>query len=91
MPSVPRRYKLELAMLASRLGESQKTDTKTMLMSPLGLRAKKGCAVDARRKLNSTDSTSRQRGRPTLTNLKLSKKIMKERMGKIGSGSQMGA
>jgi hypothetical protein len=29
---------------------------------------------DARQKLNSTDSTSRQRGRPTSTNPKLSKK-----------------
>jgi hypothetical protein len=36
--------------------------------------------------------TSRQRGCPTSTNPKLSKKeIIKERIGKIGCGSQVGA
>jgi hypothetical protein len=60
-------------------------------MSPVGLRSEKGCAGDARQKLKSTDPTSRQRGSPTSTNPKLSKKIIKERMGKIGRGSQMGA
>jgi hypothetical protein len=39
-----------------------------MLMSPVALRAKKGCAGDAQHKLKSTDPTSRQRGRPTSTN-----------------------
>jgi hypothetical protein len=53
-------------------------------MSPVGLRSEKCCAGDARQKLKSTDPTSRQRGRPTSTNPKLSKKIIKERMGKTG-------
>jgi hypothetical protein len=44
-----------------------------MLVSPLGLRAEKDCAGDVRQKLKSTDPTSRQRGRPTSTNPKLSK------------------
>jgi hypothetical protein len=59
-------------------------------MSRVGLRSEKRCTGDARQKLKSTDPTSRQRGRPTSTNPKLSKKI-KERMGKIGRGSQVGA
>jgi hypothetical protein len=46
-----------------------------MLMSPVGLKSEKGCAGHARQKLNSTDSTSRQRGRPTSINPKLSKDI----------------
>jgi hypothetical protein len=62
-----------------------------MLMSPVGLRSEKGCAGDARQKLKSTDPTTRQRGRPTLTNPKLSKKIINERTGKIGRASKMGA
>jgi hypothetical protein len=62
-----------------------------MLVNPVGLRSEKGCAGDAREKLKSTDPTSGQRGRPTSTNPKLSKKIIRERMGKIGRGSQMGA
>jgi hypothetical protein len=62
-----------------------------MLMNPVGLRYEKGCAGDARQKLKSTDPTSRQRGRPTSTNPKLSKKLIKERKGKIGRESQMGA
>jgi hypothetical protein len=44
-----------------------------MLMSPVGLRSEKDCADDARQKLKSTDPTSRQRGRSTSTNPKLSK------------------
>jgi hypothetical protein len=44
-----------------------------MLMSPLGLRPEKGCAGDARQKLETTEQTSRQRGRPTSTNPQLSK------------------
>jgi hypothetical protein len=62
-----------------------------MLMSPVGLRSEKGCSGDARQKLKRTDPTSRQRGRPTSTNPKLSENIIKERIGKIGRGSQMGA
>jgi hypothetical protein len=62
-----------------------------MLMSPVILRSVKGCAGNPRQKLKSTDPTSRQRGRPTSINPKLSKKIIKEGMGKIGGGSQMGA
>jgi hypothetical protein len=62
-----------------------------MLMSPVGPRSEKGCADDAQQKLKSTDSTSRQKGRPTSTNSKMSKKIIKERMGEIGRGSQVGA
>jgi hypothetical protein len=42
-------------------------------MSPVGLRSEKGCAGDARKKLKSTDPTSRQRGSPTSTNPQLSK------------------
>jgi hypothetical protein len=65
-----------------------------MLMSPVGLRSEEGCAGHARQKLKRIDSTSRQRGRPTSTNPKLSTKnnqINKERMGKIRRWSQMGA
>jgi hypothetical protein len=61
-----------------------------MLMSPVGLRTEKGCTGDARQKLKTTDSTSRQRGSPTSTNTQLSK-IIKERRGKTGRGLQMGA
>jgi hypothetical protein len=62
-----------------------------MLMSPMGLRPEKGCAGEDQQKLKTTDPTSSQRGRPTSTNPKLSKKIIKWRMGKIGRWSQMGA
>jgi hypothetical protein len=48
----------------------------------MGLRSEKSCAGDAQQKLKSTDPTSRQRG-PTSTNPKLSKIIIKERMGKM--------
>jgi hypothetical protein len=47
-------------------------------MSPVGLRSEKGCAGDAHQRLKSTDPTSRQRGRPTSTNPKLSKNIQRE-------------
>jgi hypothetical protein len=59
----------------------------------VGLRSEKGCAGDVRQKLKSTDPTSRQRGHPTSTKCKKKKIIIiiKERMGNIGSGSQMGA
>jgi hypothetical protein len=60
-----------------------------MLMSPMGLRHEKGRAGDAQQKLKTTDSTSRQRGRPTSTNPCL--KIIKEGRRKIVHGSQMGA
>jgi hypothetical protein len=49
-----------------------------MIMSPAGLRYEKGCAGDARQKLKSIDPISLQRGRPTSTNPKLSKQIIKE-------------
>jgi hypothetical protein len=61
-----------------------------MLMSPVGLRPEKDYAGDVRQKLKTKDPNSRQRGRPTSTNPKLSKKI-KERRGKIGRWSQRGA
>jgi hypothetical protein len=62
-----------------------------MLMSPMELRSEKGYAGEAPQKMKSTDPTSRQRGRPTSTNPKLSTtKIIKERMGKISHGSQVG-
>jgi hypothetical protein len=60
-------------------------------MSPVGLKSEKGCAGDAQQKLKSRNPTYRQRGRLISTYPKLSKKIIKERMGKIGRGSQMGA
>jgi hypothetical protein len=53
-----------------------------MLMSPVGLRSEKGCAGDAQKKLKTADSTSRQRGRPTSTNPKLSKKNNQREIGK---------
>jgi hypothetical protein len=58
-------------------------------MSPVGLRSEKGCAGDAEEKLKCTlllvrEGTSHQQTRNYLN-------IIKERMGKIGSGSQMGA
>jgi hypothetical protein len=49
-----------------------------MHMSPVGLRSEKVCPGDARQKLKSTDPTSDQRGRPTLTNQKLSKNNQRE-------------
>jgi hypothetical protein len=42
-------------------------------MIPVGLKPEKGCAGDAQQNLKTTDPTSRQRGRPTSTNLQLSK------------------
>jgi hypothetical protein len=60
-----------------------------MHMSPVGLRSEKCRAGDARQKLKSTDPTFPQRGRPTSANPKLSKYIIKDRMGKICRGSQM--
>jgi hypothetical protein len=59
-----------------------------MLISPVGLRSEKGCTGDDQQKLKATDSTSRQRGRPTSTNCL---KIIKDRRGKICRGQQMGA
>jgi hypothetical protein len=38
-----------------------------MLTSPVGLRSEKGCVGDAQQKVKSTDPTSRQRGRLTVT------------------------
>jgi hypothetical protein len=42
-------------------------------MCPVGLRFEKGCTGYSQQKLKTTDSTSRQRGRPTSTNPQLSK------------------
>jgi hypothetical protein len=60
-------------------------------MSLVGLRSETFRAGDARQKLKSTDPTSRQRGRPTSTKPKLSKKKSKRELEKIGRWSQMGA
>jgi hypothetical protein len=49
-----------------------------MLMSPVGFRSEKGFAGDDRQKLIITDTTSRQRGRPTSTNPKLLKNNPRE-------------
>jgi hypothetical protein len=49
-----------------------------MLMSPTGLKFESSCAGDARKKLETTDPTSHQRGRPTSTNQKLSKNTQRE-------------
>jgi hypothetical protein len=59
-------------------------------MSPVGLRSEKGCAGDAQQELKTTDPTSRQIGCPTSRNKQLPK-IIRERFGKIGRGSQMSA
>jgi hypothetical protein len=68
-------------------------------MSPVGLRSEKDCAGDSRQKLKTTGSTSRQRGRLTLLvregashqQTRNCPKIIKERRGKIGRESKMGA
>jgi hypothetical protein len=39
-----------------------------MLISPAGLSPEKHCAGEAQQQLKTTGPTSRQRGRPTLTN-----------------------
>jgi hypothetical protein len=57
-----------------------------MLRSPVGLRSEKGCAGDARQELKSTDPTSRQRGHPTSTNPKMSKKYFTREGGKVVVG-----
>jgi hypothetical protein len=49
-----------------------------MLMSPVGLRSEEGCAGDAWQKLKTTDPTSHQSGRPTSTNLQMSKNNQRE-------------
>jgi hypothetical protein len=56
-----------------------------MLKSPVGLRPEKGCAGNARQKLKTTDPTTRQRGRPTSTNPKLSKNNQREKGEKLVS------
>jgi hypothetical protein len=61
-----------------------------MFMSPVRLRSEKVCSGDAQQKLKTKDPTSCQKGRLALTNAQLSKMI-KERKGKIGRGSKMGA
>jgi hypothetical protein len=49
-----------------------------VLMSPVGLAAEKVCAGEGLQKLKSTDTISRQRGRPTSTTPKLSKNNQRE-------------
>jgi hypothetical protein len=51
-----------------------------MLMSPVGHKPEKGCAVDAQQNLKITDPTSRQRGRSTSINPKLSKNLEWEKL-----------
>jgi hypothetical protein len=53
-------------------------------------RSEEDCTGDAWQKLKTTDQTSHQRGCSISTNPQLYK-IIKERRGKIGLGSQMGA
>jgi hypothetical protein len=48
-------------------------------MSPEGLRSEKECAGEARRKLKTTNLTSRQRGHPTSTKTLNCPKIIKEK------------
>jgi hypothetical protein len=52
--------------------------------------AEKGCTGDAQQKLETTDPTSRQRGRPH-QQIHNCVKITKERKKKIGRETQMGA
>jgi hypothetical protein len=52
-------------------------------MSPVGLRSEKGCAGKAQQQLYTTDTTSRQRGRPIVTNPQLSKDNLNERENKM--------
>jgi hypothetical protein len=63
-----------------------------MLMSPMGLRSEKGCVGDARKKTEKNRPRLIVReGAPHQQTRNCLKKIIKERMGKIGRGSQMGA
>jgi hypothetical protein len=57
-------------------------ETINILMNPMGLRPEKGCAGDAQQKLNTTDPTSRQRGRST-SKIRNCLKIIKERRREI--------
>jgi hypothetical protein len=59
-------------------------------MNSVEFGSEKGCAGDAQQKLNSTDQTSRQRGRQR-QQTRNCLKIIEERLGKFGRGSQMGA
>jgi hypothetical protein len=52
----------------------------------MGPRPEKSCAGDARQKLKTTDSTSRQRGRPISTNQQLSKNNKREKGKKWSRG-----
>jgi hypothetical protein len=61
------------------------------LCPTLGLRSEKGCAGDARQKLKSTDPDFSSERAHHINKPQPSKKIVKERMWKIGRGSQMGA
>jgi hypothetical protein len=60
---------MEFSLVALLVGGVSKIET--MHMSPVRLKSEKGCAG---KKLKITDPTSRQRGRSTSKNPKLSKK-----------------
>jgi hypothetical protein len=62
-----------------------------MLMSTVGLRYEKGCAGDARQKLKVRTRFLVREGAQHQQTRNFLKKIIKERMGKIGRGSQTGA
>jgi hypothetical protein len=61
-----------------------------MLMNPAELRSEKGCAGCPAKTEKYRPDFSSERA-PNINNPETVKKIIKERMGKIGRGSQMGA
>jgi hypothetical protein len=61
-----------------------------MLIGPVGLKSEKGCAGDALQKLKTTDPTAVRGGAPH-QQTRNCLKMIKERRGKIGRRSQMGA
>jgi hypothetical protein len=73
--------------LALLVGGVSKIETINYAHESHGTLNGKGCAGDVRQKLKSTDPTSRQRGRPTSTNPKLSTtKKSKREWGKLVAG-----
>jgi hypothetical protein len=73
--------------LALQVGGVSKIEL-NILMSPSGFKFEKGCTGDARQKLKTTHTTSRQRGRPTSTNPQLSKNNLREKTKKSVAGSR---
>jgi hypothetical protein len=61
-------------------------DRKIKFMIPSGLRPEKDSAGDAQQQMETTDPTSRQRGRPTSTNPQLCKRLVKEKGEKLVAG-----